>query len=93
MLIQENDVKALSTQNMPKLKRKLTLFLTIISGNDARSQSIRNSRKTLIKYCVCAWGLPAVFVVTCFALDYTDTVSIDYGMRERNLVECYIYNI
>ncbi|XP_020615361.1 adhesion G-protein coupled receptor G2-like [Orbicella faveolata] len=51
----------------------------VFHDNAARSQPARNSRRTLFKYCVCAWGLPAVVVVTCFALDYTDTVGIGYG--------------
>lgn len=63
--------------------RKLNpMLVTMILGNDARSQPARNSRRTLLKYCACAWGLPAVIVVTCFALDFTDTVSIGYGKQE-----------
>ena len=53
----------------------------MISDNGARSQPARNTRRTLVKYCACAWGLPAVVVVTCFALDYTDTVAIGYGKQ------------
>jgi len=63
----------------------------MISDNAARSQPARNSRRTLFKYCVCAWGLPAVVVVTCFALDYTDTVGIGYGMPESCCVAFFFF--
>ena len=55
--------------------------VAMISDNDTRSLAARNSRRTLLKYCACAWALPAVVVVTCFALDYTDTIAIGYGKR------------
>ena len=55
------------------------MFLVVILDHDARSQQTRNRRKTLMKYCVCAWGVPAIAVLACVTLDYTDTVKIGYG--------------
>lgn len=55
------------------------IFFTAISDNDVRSKQAKKRRKTLLKYCVCAWGLPAIVVLACFTLDYTDTVKIGYG--------------
>ncbi|KAL9970477.1 hypothetical protein ACROYT_G022857 [Oculina patagonica] len=53
---------------------------TFVFNDDVRSQQqTRNRRKTLYKYCACAWGLPAIAVLTCFTLDYTDTVALGYG--------------
>ena len=64
--------------------------VSMILDNDTRSQPARNSRRTLLKYCACAWALPAVVVVTCFALDYTDTVGIGYGKRESWCVASFL---
>ena len=82
----EDNVKSVIYIKCAKTQKKINLFLTMISDNAARSQSARNSRKTLLKYCAFAWGLPAVVVVTCFVLDYTDTIHIGYGMRESRFV-------
>ena len=58
------------------------MFVIAISDNDLRSQQqARNHRKTLLKYCACAWGLPGIAVVSCFMLDYADAVKIGYGKR------------
>ena len=54
-------------------------MFSVISDNYTRSQAAKNSRNTLLKYCLCAWGLPAVVIAVCFALDYMDTLSIGYG--------------
>lgn len=65
----------------------------MISDNDARSRPARNSKKTLLKYCACAWGLPTFVVVTCFALDYMDTVDIGYGKQESRCVVISLHKI
>ena len=68
------------------------MFLVVISDNDARSQQTRNHRKTLMKYCVCAWGVPAIAVLACVTLYYTDTVEIGYGkyiIRNYNIIREY----
>ena len=60
----------------------ILMFLILISDNGLRSQQQTKNRKTILcKYCVCAWGLPAIAVLACFTLDYTDTVKIGYGKR------------
>ena len=52
---------------------------------DVRSANRKAThRKMLTKYCVCAWGLPAVATVACFVLDHTGTVEIGYGKHTRN---------
>ena len=59
-------------------------FFTVFFFSTEKVRSTqRNSshRKTLIKYCWCAWGLPAVITVTCFALDHSGAIKIGYGRQ------------
>lgn len=43
-------------------------------------------KKTLLIYCLGAWGLPAVVTVTCFALDHFGAFNIGYGKSKLSTI-------
>jgi len=55
------------------------LFFICCTARDTRRQAY-DIRKTFIKYCIVGWGVPAVAVVLCAVLDFTETFHFGYGL-------------